>query len=60
MTPMTPHRDELAQLLARALHRLLTRQNLPTSGQDCLATSPETLLSVTTTVNTNRDHGDVQ
>ncbi|MFO0815310.1 MAG: hypothetical protein U0796_19010 [Gemmatales bacterium] len=53
-------RTELASLLARVLHRLLTRQNLPTSRQDCLATTPETLLSVTKLVNTTGTHGDTR
>jgi hypothetical protein len=53
-----PHRHELASLLARVIHRLLTRQNVAKSRQDCLASSATTLLTVTTTVNTNRDQGD--
>lgn len=44
-------RHELAHLLARVLHRLLTRQKLPESGHADLDVTLETLLSVTTTVN---------
>jgi hypothetical protein len=51
-------RTELASLLARVVYRLLTRQNLPPPRQDCLATPPETLLSVTTPVNNTGDTGE--
>ena len=56
-------RSELAQLLAKVVYRLLqpkilTPQNVDDSGQDCLAVSPETLLTVTTTVNANGEQGE--
>jgi hypothetical protein len=51
------NRSELVQLLAQVVYRLvkpkiLSPQNVAHSKQDCLAVSPKTLLSVTTTVNT--------
>ncbi|HMO35172.1 MAG TPA: hypothetical protein PKA06_03940 [Gemmatales bacterium] len=50
---------ELASLIARVLYRQLRcPQNLPPPPQDCLATPPETLLSVTTTVNNPGDTGE--
>ena len=56
-------RTELVQLLAKVLHRVilaravplkvLAPQNVPDTQQVCLASSPKTLLSVTTAVNSN-------
>ena len=51
-------RSELAQLLAKVVYRVLQPkvlplQNVADSEQDCLAVSPERLLSVTNTVNSN-------
>ncbi len=52
-------RHELATLLARVLYRQLRcPQNVPPPPQDCLATRPKTLLSVTKTVNNPGDTGD--
>lgn len=51
-------RNELAALLARVAYRLVTRQNLPHSGNDGLDVPQKTLLSVTNAVNNDRDHGD--
>lgn len=46
-------RTEIASLLARVIHRLLTPQNLAPPRQDCLDVLPKEVLSVTTkTVNT--------
>ena len=52
------NRSELVQLLAKVVYRLvqpkvLPPQNVADSEQDCLAVSPKTLLTVTTTVNSN-------
>jgi hypothetical protein len=55
-------RHEIASLLAVGIFRTLRDfqppQNLPTPAQDCLASSSETLLSVTTAVNTNGEQGE--
>lgn len=65
----TSYRSEIARLLAAVIWRMhqpatsrgiLHPQNLPNSPQDCLASSPETLLSVTTTVNTHGEQGEPQ
>jgi len=49
----------IADLLAKAASRMLqTPQKLPSPPQDCLASSPETLLSVSTTVNTTGEQGE--
>lgn len=51
-------RHEVASLLARVVYRLLTRQKCSHSTQDCLDVPAKTLLTVSTTVNTNREQGD--
>lgn len=54
-------RSAITQILARVVHRLLQApQNPSASSQDCLASSPETLLSVTTAVNTYGEQGEPQ
>ncbi len=54
-------RHSIASMLAQVIYRTLRPpQNLPTPAQDCLASSPEKLLSVTTAVNTPREQGEPQ
>jgi hypothetical protein len=57
-----PPRDEITELLARVIRRFLVkemRDSHPSQiTQDSLASSPETLLSVTTAVNTPGEQGE--
>lgn len=63
----TFHRSELARILAVAIWRMhqaelqriiLSPQNLAPSAQDYLDVPAKTLLTVSTTVNTNGEQGD--
>lgn len=50
--------SEIASLLARVTHRILTRQKLPQSNKHCLDVLPKEVLNVSTTVNTHGEQGD--